>query len=132
MDLLFKREQSSGTTGKVKFKLWGKVELDEDEQAIVRRYSFDEAVLIAAIQPTLLRSTVFIAVGVFIVIAAILMSVASASIAFALAALAGGGVAYWYFNEKRETVFVKDLIHGRYFSCDSIVELARKGHGLRS
>ena len=40
--------------------------------------------------------------------------------------LAGIGAGYWYFNEKRETVFVKDLLHGRHFTCDSVVELARK------
>ena len=25
-----------------------------------------------------------------------------------------------------ETIYVKDLIHGRYFACPSIIELARK------
>ena len=41
-------------------------------------------------------------------------------------AAAGFGVGYWYLNEKRETIFVKDVLHGRHFSCDSVVELARK------
>lgn len=126
MDLLFKREQTSGATGKVKFKLWGQIELDEDEQAIVKRYQFDGAVLIAAIQPTLIRSCVFIALGVFVLAAMVLSQFAGAPTAFTLAAIAGGGAAHWYFTEKRETIFVKDLIFGRYFSCDSVVDLARK------
>ena len=29
-------------------------------------------------------------------------------------------------NEKRETIFVKDMLHGRNFTCDSVVELAKK------
>ncbi|MEQ9180241.1 MAG: hypothetical protein RIF44_16235 [Nitratireductor sp.] len=101
MDLLFKREQTPGKLGRVSFKLWGKIELNEDEQAIVKRYRFDDAVLIEAIQPTLIRNTL-------------------------LVALAAGGVGYWYFNEKRETIFVKDLLHGRHFTCPSVIELARK------
>ena len=60
MELLFKREQTSGTTGSVKFKLWGKVELDEDETTIVSRYRFDNAILIAAIQPTLVRTSLYV------------------------------------------------------------------------
>ncbi len=126
MELLFKREQTSGAVGKVKFKLWGKVELDEDEQAIVKRYQFDNALLIAAIQPTLIRTCLYIAVGVFVLALGIFLTFANAAIAFILAAIASGGATYWYFNEKRETIYVKDLIHGRYFTCDSVVDLARK------
>ena len=33
---------------------------------------------------------------------------------------------HWYFNEKRETLFVKDLLYGRRFKCKSIGDLARK------
>ena len=36
----------------------------------------------------------------------------------------GGG--WWYANEKRETIYVRDLMHGRNFKCDSVVDLARK------
>lgn len=126
MELLFKREQTSGSVGKVKFKLWGKVKLDEDEQAIVKRYRFDDAILIAAIQPNLIRTCLYIAVGVFVLTFGFLMTQAGATFAFFLAAIVSCGVTYWYFNEKRETIYVKDLIHGRYFSCNSVVELAQK------
>ena len=44
MDLLFLREQATGRIGRVNFKFWGKIELDPDEQAIVKRYKLDEAV----------------------------------------------------------------------------------------
>ena len=40
--------------------------------------------------------------------------------------IGGGGAGYLFFDRKRETIYVKDLLHGRYFSCPSIIELARK------
>jgi hypothetical protein len=47
--------------------------------------------------------------------------------------LAGGaGAAYFYYDRNRESVFVRDLIHGRHFACDSIVDLARKEAWLAS
>ena len=54
------------------------------------------------------------------------MTFMNTSLAFLLAAAAGGGAGYWWFNEKRETIFVSDLLHGRHFSCPSVIELARK------
>ena len=126
MELLFKREQTAGKLRRVNFKLWGKIELDSDEQEIVRRYHFDEAVLIAALQPNLLRATTFIAVGVFIVVFAIIASNWSVGTGVIIGLLAGGGAGYWYLHEKHETIFVRDLLHGRHFVCDSVVELARK------
>jgi hypothetical protein len=126
MDLLFKREQTPGKLAKVQFKLWGKIELDEEEQALINRYRFHDAILIAAIQPNLLRKTIFVVVGVFAIVFALLAGNIGFGGAFLLSAVAGIGAGYWYLNEKRETIFVKDLLHGRYFSCDSVVELARK------
>ena len=126
MDLLFKREQTPGKLAKIQFKLWGKIELDEEEQALVNRYRFHDAILIAAIQPNLLRKTIFVVVGVFAIVFALLAGSMGFGGAFLLSTVAGIGAGYWYLNEKRETIFVKDLLHGRYFSCDSVVELARK------
>jgi len=126
MELLFRREQTTGKLARVNFKLWGKIEFDEDEQAIVKRYRFDEAVLIEAIQPDLFRKVIYVAIGVFAVVVLLLGSLIGITAAMVLGVLAGGGAGYWYLNEKRETIFVKDLIHGRHFTCDSVVELARK------
>ncbi len=126
MKLLFKRDQTPGTVGRVKFRLWGKVELDEDETEIVKRYNFDNAILIEAIQPTLIRNAALIALGVWGVLFGLLMSGMGGNGAFIVALLGGGGAGYFYFHQKRETIFVRDLIHGRYFSCASVIELARK------
>lgn len=126
MELLFKREQTAGKLARVNFKLWGKIELDSDEKEIIRRYRFDEAILIAALQPNLIRATIFVALGVFILVFGSLSTIWSTGGGFIAGILAAGGAGYWYLNEKRETIFVKDLLHGRHFTCDSVVELARK------
>ncbi len=126
MELLFKREQTSGQLARVNFKLWGKIELDENEDAIVRRYRFDEAVLIEAIQPTLIRNTALMALGIFFISFGLFYTMWNFGAGFILGIAAAGGFSYWYINEKRDTIFVRDLLHGRHFKCDSVVELARK------
>lgn len=126
MKLLFKREQSGGTVGQATFQLWTKVELDEDEAEIVKRYRFDNAILIAAIQPTLLRNAILIGAGVFLVLLGLLLPSMGGTGAPLIAIVAAGAAGYFYFNQKRETIYVRDLIYGRYFSCPSVVELARK------
>lgn len=126
MELLFRREQTAGRIGRVNFKLWGKIELDADEQAIVKRYKFDESVLIEAIQPTLIRNAILIALGGMVIGVAILALLIGTTIGTVFGIAAGLAGGYWYFHQKRETIFVRDLLHGRNFSCASVVELARK------
>ncbi|WP_417519751.1 hypothetical protein [Minwuia sp.] len=126
MDLLFGRSQTEGRFSKVRFNLWCKIELDETEDALVGRYGFDNAVLIEAFQPRLLRTATLIGVAVFLIAGGLLSAVVGTSIAVALGLAAGAGAGYWFFHEKRETIFVKDLLHGRHFACPSVIELARK------
>lgn len=124
MDLLFKREQTSSRILKVTFKLWGKIELTEEEQALIKRYSLGDACLIEDFQPRLLRNAASIGLLAFVV-AFIVLSFLPDSLTWLLAFVAGGGAGYWFY-QKRETIFVKDLLHGRYFACRSIIDLARK------
>ncbi|MEJ6394185.1 hypothetical protein V8J82_13010 [Gymnodinialimonas sp. 2305UL16-5] len=124
MDLLFKREQSNAASGGVNFKLWGKIELDEDEKSIVSKYKFDQAILIFADQPGLLRKSIFIGIGAMVAAMILLNQMGMMGALIALAA--GIGAGYWWYHQKRETIYVKDLLHGRHFNCDSVVELARK------
>ena len=49
-----------------------------------------------------------------------------------LSLIVGGIAAYMWINEKRETIMVQDLIHGRHFTCKSVVELAKKEAWLES
>ncbi|MGB0747122.1 MAG: hypothetical protein ACPGO3_00105 [Magnetospiraceae bacterium] len=103
MELLFKRDQTLSTAGKVKFKLWGKVELDDDEKEIVRRYRFDQAILIDAFQPLLIRRAALIGVGIFIVGGGILSTMFDSGAGFFFGALAGGAAGYWHYHQKPAT-----------------------------
>ena len=126
MNILFKREQTAGKMLRVNFKLWSQIELDKDEQKIIDRYRFDDAILIVALQPNLIRKASFIAVIVFVLAFGLIAANFNLSAGVIFGILAGGSAGYWYFNENRETILVKDLMRGRYFKCDSVVDLARK------
>lgn len=123
MNLLLKRNQTDGAIGKVKFTLWAKTELDEDEEHIVRRYRFDNAKVIDVLQPNLPRNAVLIGLGAAALAFVILFRVPFNNI---LAVAIGIGAGWFFYDRKRESLFVRDLIHGRYFTCDSVVDLARK------
>lgn len=125
MELLFKREQTTGKLNRVAFKLWGKLEISEDEQALINRYRFDEAVLIGSDDSHLMRGAVKRGIVVF-VLASLVFSLVAGMLGPLLGAAAGVGAGYWYINEKRETIFVKDMLHGRNFTCDSVIDLAKK------
>ena len=126
MDILFKREQTSEGVSRVKFKLWSKIELDEEEQALIQKYKFDDAILIAVDQPDLLRHAALIGILVWLGGTGLFVAMAGIMLGPLLGIAAGIGAAYWWINEKRETIFVKDLIHGRNFKCASVIELAKK------
>jgi hypothetical protein len=126
MKLLFKREQSAGKVGRVRFKLRAKVDFDEGEMEIVKRYRFDEALLIAALQPGLLRNVIIFALIAFVLFVAATTAAVGTTIGLLLGALGGVLGGAWWFTEKRETIFVRDLIHGRHFSCPSVIDLASK------
>ena len=126
MELLFKREQTTGKLRRINFELWGKLEVTHDEQALIDRYRFDESVLIGADDRALLTSALKLGGVVFVVAAVLLTYMMNGTLGFFGGAAAGIGAGYWLMNEKRETIFVKDLLCGRNFTCGSVVELARK------
>ena len=127
MDLLFKRAQTAGQWRPVVFELNGQIVLTAEEQLLVQKYRMNDAVLIEGLNAGLLRRTAWRTVGVFFLCAIIISNLIShTSFALTLSALAAFCFAFWYINENRETIFVKDLIHGRWFKCGSVVELAQK------
>lgn len=132
MNILFKREQTTGKIGRVTFKLWSQIELDQNEQALLKRYRFDEAILIDALQPKLLRNSGLIGLLAGIVAYIIVDAIMPASIAMLLALAAIGGTAYWWYHNNRETIFVRDLVHGRHFACKTVIDLAQKEAWLTS
>lgn len=125
MNLLYKRGQTDGVSGRVTFSLWAQTELDDDERHIVQRYRFDNAKLIDVLQPDLFRtaSTVGLVAAIF---AYLLLWSAGVPLTLFLSIILGAGAGYFYYDRKRESVYVRDLIHGRTFTCDSVVDLVRK------
>jgi len=127
MQLLFKRQQTSSNTGSPQFKLWSKIELDEGETSIVKQYKLDKAVLIEAAQPGLVRRSTIVGIAVLVLVCGILYpSMGTTTLALIIALCGGIAAGYFYYDRQRETVYIRDLMHGRYFSCRSVIELARK------
>jgi hypothetical protein len=128
MNLLLRRAQTTGTIGGVQFKLWAKTELDDDEHHIIGRYRFDNARVIVVPQPSLSRNAIVIGVGFAAVLAFLMWR---SVFGMPVAIIAGIAAGYFYYDYCRETVFVRDLMYGRYFTCDSVVDLARKEAWLK-
>ncbi|MFC3051389.1 hypothetical protein [Kordiimonas pumila] len=127
MELLFEREQGSREFGGVYFKLIGKLEFGEEEQELIKRYKFDQAVLIESYQPKLLQQSALRGLGVLVLSWLLYFFMFEAgNFALILAVITGGGFGYWYYHQNRQTIYVRDLMHGRHFLCESVVELARK------
>lgn len=131
MKLLLKRSQTLSHLPEVLarfrrpiFKLWVRLEFEGDEQALIDKYQFKDTALIAAIQPTLVRNTAIIGVAAFVIGYFIFSGLGFFGILVALAGGAGAG--WYYFDRTRETIYVRDLIHGRYFDCNSVIALARQ------
>lgn len=92
------------------------------------------AVLISRPQPGLLQLSILIGVVVFLVLGPIWTFALPRAysiglpwpIQLLLSLAVSAGAAYAFFNEKRETIMVSDLLVGRTFKCKSVIELARK------
>jgi len=125
MQLLLRRSQAKTTFGRPVFKLWAKLEFEGDEEAIIKRYSFQSAILIERSQPSLLRRSGLVGVIFMAVVVAVLADFGW-QLAGTLGVLGGLAAGWLYFDRNRETIFVKDLIHGRFFDCGSIIDLVRK------
>ena len=136
MDLLFRRSQTGDADTQASpfnfsfsspnFKLWAKIELTAEEQKIISHYKFEKALLIDAIQPGLLKSAGMAGFVAFLLSLALTSSIIPFGGAMWLSIIIGCGAGYLYFDKKRESIWVRDLMAGRYFACTSIIDLARK------
>lgn len=134
MELLFRRNQTQGLIFSVSFKLWGKVEFDEEETHLVYRYNIDKSILVLNEQPHLLEYSVWAGLSLGFIASLVVFSLYSgaglptydgavfAGMIAVFSALAG----YWYFHARRETIYMRDLMRGQYFSCKSVVALAQE------
>lgn len=131
MKILMKRAQSPGRFFRVSFKLWAKLELEKDEQAIIDRYDFDQSVLIFIYQEY--RFTKAFACGF---VASVVLFFIGGDIfgrdwGLLIALLSLVGITWFLMDYWRETVYVKDLLHGRNFRCASIERLVSKEYFLK-
>lgn len=126
MKLLLRREQSNAGIGRVTFKLWARTELDENEEHLIRAYRFDSAKLIDIFQPGLARKAALVGVVACLIVTLVLNVVMGPQNAFAVGIVTGIGVGWLFHDRNRESIYVRDLIHGRHFTCTSVVDLARK------
>lgn len=127
MDLLFKREQNKKWRGRVVFRLWVKAEMSDDERSLIERYDMGASCLIAADDFDHLKGAIafgLVALLVFGVGGA--LATEEVLIGLATGVIAALGSGYWWLNEKRETIWMRDLIYGRRFKCDSIIDLVKK------
>ena len=138
MELLYQRQQVTGR--RPQFKLWAKVEPTEEEKDLINKYRMSGTVLVDVRQPGLLRTSIFVG---FIAFLAVFLALAlyfvpelrlrwSWMMINAVSALLGCGAGFLYYDRMRETIYVRDLLHGRYFTCVSVIELARKEAYLES
>ncbi|MDJ0977263.1 MAG: hypothetical protein QNI87_01875 [Erythrobacter sp.] len=128
MKVLLKREQRPGFFGKVTFKLWAMLEVNEDERTLIERYDIDKSVVLIGDDTGLWRVGASFGLGIAIVtfLALFFLLDFGWQPAGAVALLVFIVATYWCINELRQTIFMKDLLHGRSFNCFSIVELAKK------
>lgn len=132
MKLLMKRNQKMTSSSRVNFILWAKIETDEQEAALIQNYQMKSAMLVPIFQPNLLRNSLFVTliagllsyipISVFFASAHIPGPMPRAIAAF----IAGYVIGQIYYTSKRETIYVRDLLLGRKFTCKSVIELARK------
>lgn len=131
MKILMRHQQTQGLFRSVRFKLWGKVELEGDEQKIIDRYDFRHAVLVDDLIDGLTKWS-FI-VGLVAMVPAFFMwaGFLGRQIGTPLAIVTGAFIGWFFYDRLRETVYVKDLLHGRNFRCKSIIDISIKEQRLR-
>ena len=136
MELLLERKQKKyGFYGRMAFQLHAKVELDEEEGLLVSRYQMYDTVLINIPTPGLLRRTLVWSFVIALIIFACIASglhyeleiyVRISVITNIILSLVSGTLfGMIYYHNKRETIYVKDLVIGRFFTCPSVIALAR-------
>lgn len=129
MNILFRREQFQNNLGRVRFKLWGKLDLDEEELHLIDTYEFRGAVLVGTIDQDFIKQCLWFAGIAALIASAFFLSWFGKDQfipALTLGVITGAAVGYWRFHELREIIFVRDLLHGRTFRCRSVVALAQK------
>jgi len=136
MNLLLNRDQKSASLftlvplrigSGMMFHLKAELELDEEEQELMRKYRFQNAPLVLSDPIDDLKKSFRPALLLGIVAFIVFWILASFNTASTLAILVTLVMTVVYFKTTREQIVVSDLLNGgRTFRCDSIVELIHK------
>ena len=140
MELIFKRKPHRGILRRTRFVLHARFSLDEDERALIQDYHFRNAVMIDLPNPGLWARAILLSIVIFPLVFGLLWqlfpewvlydlgiyNVSIWPILFASSFIFSGVVGFIYYHQRRTTIYVRDLIHGRYFNCPSVIELACK------
>ena len=140
MQLLLDREQvgtawfsliplriGSGVT----FMLHATLELDAEEEALLKRYNFTRSTLVVSDMEEDLKMSFRPALFLGIVAFVVLFFFFSFGTSLFLSFLVIVGMTAVYFKTLREQIVVSELMGtGRKFRCDSIVALVKKEHHL--
>lgn len=139
MNLLLKRAQKPGTVTLVPlqfgrgplFTLWAKAEFTEEEYELLLKYRFNDALLIAEDWLVILKRSVRTSLILGVAAWWILYMFLNWATATGLTMVLILALTALYYNELREHIYVRDLVHGRTFRCFSIVELVQKEDYLK-
>lgn len=139
MNLLCERKQSSAPFtlvplqigGGVMFTLWVKSELDDEEQALLKKYDFEKALLIADDWIGTLRRGLRSALVIGLLVWPVLLFFTGFGLATGVTVVGVVILTAVYYNELRGHIYVRDLIHGRKFRCFSVVELLQQEERLK-
>ena len=136
MQLLLNREQTSSALfslvplrigSGVTFKLHAILELDAEEDVLIRKFNFTKSALVVSDPIDDLRKSIRPAAFLGIVTFLLLWIFISFTKAFGLGVLVTFAMTIVYFKTLREQIIVNELLAGgRVFRCDSIVELIEK------
>ena len=135
MNLLLDRDQNSANVfsliplrigSGVTFTLHASLELDSEEEALIRKYNFAKATLVASDPIDDLKQSFRPAMVLGLVTFIVIWLIGSFSAAFGLAILVTLVMTGVYFQTLREQIIVSELMAGgRKFRCDSIVDLIK-------
>jgi hypothetical protein len=124
MQLLIKRGQRRAMGGKHVFDLWVQYELTLEEQGLIHKYGLENFVLtLGNVKRDIVKSVLYAWVLSLLVLL-FASSFTTQAWELSLLVLVGGSVGI--YNQIRETIKVKDIIHGRSFACGSVVALIER------
>jgi len=136
MNLLLDRDQNSANVfsliplrigSGVTFTLRASLELDKEEEALIRKYNFAKATLVTSDPIDDLKQSFRPAMVLGLITFIVVWFIGSFSLAFGPAILVTLVMTGVYFKTLREQIIVSELMAGgRKFRCDSIVALIQK------